>query len=858
MRNHHQTCLNLPLDIISERIAIVKPFDSSIVQKELLVPLEDSSLAIRTTTTPLTKASLTHSRLDMGCLCGCNSDNVQCLRPNRPPSPNTFYEVFWAPNFTCMLQTRLEAAARNLEPSKRIWWREEFGGCAPDRKPLESEICNKEAEDLGKVLKTSPPILTDDFYSHRKKSEIRAPSSRMRDRSSNPLDTPISKRDEAGKMTIQNFTYEREIQWLCQKPLRHSSNRVPNDSLPRKSPSHHILNKSPPFKYSPQRQLRGTQRKSPRDDYPKRIRSEWNCSPPLIAAVRSHLEDRRESDFREPFVRPKAGSPKSPTHHVPNKLPPLKIPEFTKEHPARRALRTGKKTTAEQDRKLLHEDLQWLKDRGFQIPEAVRAKAQFPKSPTQFTVDEAPPLRFPVPDLATMNVSRRKPRVYTAEEDEQLLQSALRKREVNNLERQRLVGMPLNQSGLFPAESSNPIAQSDRFEQVPTSTPLQDNVSKPEGHQQVKQPPMDDYLTRVQQDLNYSPPLAVRPKFRSPKSPTHYNPDRPPPLKIPDFSTEHPARRPLRMEKKPIVEDDDQILPPDHPSWLKVMRLAEVMKAERLRREELKIKIEAMKLRRSQRRGITIHRSENASSASPHPVSHVDPVEEELYVFPAAGKLRQLEPLLLEKIEALRLRRSRRQGTAIHRSENASCASSHFVPHVDPVEEELSVAEMSPAPEGLRLLKSSLLERIQAMRLRRGRRHGTAIHWSEASVSMGSDSSSRHVEVRQVSSKIEPQPRSSDASSQQLEPSLWKKVGALKQRLSRRQGIAIYRAEELNDQELVPPSKVNQTTGVLLGTQIHKQDLMLDRPPRFRVHSCQDFAPDRLGRSSRQGTARSV
>ena len=399
----------------------------------------------------------------MGCLCGCNSDNVQCLRPNRPPSPNTFYEVFWAPNFTCMLQTRLEAAARNLEPSKRIYWREEFGGCAPDRKPYESEICNKEAEDLGRVLKTSPPVSKDGLHGHGKISETLAPSSRMRDRSSSLIDDSISKPDEAAKTTVLNFTYEREIQWLCQKPLRHSSNRAPDDSLPLESPSHHIPNKSPPFKYPPQRQLRGTQRKSPRDDYPKRIRPEWNCSPPLIAAARYHPEDQRESSFREPFVRPEAGSPKSPTHYFPHRLPPLEILD-SKEHPARRALRERKKTTAEQEKKLLHEDLQWLKDRGFEIPQVVREKAQFPKSPAHSTPNEVP-LCFPVSDLATMNASRRKPRVYTAEEEEQFRQSALRKQK-DQLEQLRLYGIPLDQSGLSPTESSNSVAQSDRCTKI--------------------------------------------------------------------------------------------------------------------------------------------------------------------------------------------------------------------------------------------------------------------------------------------------------------------------------------------------------------------------------------------------------
>ena len=81
---------------------------------------------------------------------------------------------------------------------------------------------------------------------------------------------------------------------------------------------------------------------------------------------------------------------------------------------------------------------------------------------------------------------------------------------------------------------------------------------------------------------------------------------------------------------------------------------------------------------------------------------------------------------------------------------------------------------------------------------------------------------------------------------------------AMKQRLSRRQGIIIYRAEEARDQDLASPSTVDQAPGVLLGTQVHKQSLMLERPPNVRVQSCQDFEAVKLGSSRCQGISRSV
>lgn len=36
--------------------------------------------------------------------------------------------------------TSLEGAAKNFEPSKRVWWRNEFDGCPLDREPSDSEM----------------------------------------------------------------------------------------------------------------------------------------------------------------------------------------------------------------------------------------------------------------------------------------------------------------------------------------------------------------------------------------------------------------------------------------------------------------------------------------------------------------------------------------------------------------------------------------------------------------------------------------------------------------------------------------------------------------------------------------------
>lgn len=619
---------------------------------------------------------------------------MHCLLPNRPPSPNTFYERWWAPEFTYMLMSRLENAAMNIEPSKRIWWREEFGGCAPDREPLDSEIWNMKYKDRGNVLRTSPPP-----------SEDQPQVSQQDQRSKGLLTTQSSSPDEA------------------------------------------------------------------------------------------------------PTVRRKARSPKSPTHYIPDRLPPLKIP-----------------------------------------------------------------------DPATMKASRPKPRVYTAEEDEQILQSALRKQEKYQLERLRLYGIPLDQGEILPAKSSLPIPQVDRFEQVPNNIPVQDKAPKPEERQQVKRSPTDEYPKRPRPDWNYSPPLrshgststeeqresllggsSVRPKARSPKSPTHYVPDRLPPLKTPDSFKEHPARRAFRKSKKLPAEQEEKPLQADL-QWLKARGL------ENPQAHTVYPKAQSPKSPTHYTPDKVPLRDHDGllPTESSLSISQSDRFEQIPTNIPIQDKTskpeehQQLKQSLYQKIEAMNLRRSQRRGVTIRQSENANSAYSHSVSHGDPVEEDLSVAEMFPASVELRQLKPSLLKKIEAMRLRRSRRHGTAIYRSKASVPLGSDSTSQHVEVGEASSKPELQRRSSEASPQQLEPSLCNKVEAVKRRLSRQQGTSTYQAEETRDQDSASPSPLVQAPGVLLDTQVQKQNLMPEKPRNFRVHSCRDIEAVKLGKSSRQGIGQSV
>ena len=145
-----------------------------------------------------------------GCLCGCGGDAMHCLRPNKLPTPNTFWENWWGPHFGSMLLTRLDSVARDLEPSRRIWWRETFGGCAPDREPLVSEQWAWRGGNWGTVLKTSPPPYPsdDDILKIINNTGRLFLPRRPRAHSTTSLDTPDHSLEDAANAPSQFYTYK--------------------------------------------------------------------------------------------------------------------------------------------------------------------------------------------------------------------------------------------------------------------------------------------------------------------------------------------------------------------------------------------------------------------------------------------------------------------------------------------------------------------------------------------------------------------------------------------------------------------------------------------------------------------------
>ena len=206
-----------------------------------------------------------------GCLCGCGGDAMRCLRPNRPPSPVPYtpFEKRFASDTGYIIKLRLEAVVRNLEPSRRIWWREEFGGCAPDRKPLDSEIRSMRDTDLGSVLRTSLPLFND-VTTIRNKAQHQPSRKRQRSMS---LPTTTTHNQDGNANLLQDYA-------------------CPLENAPKSAPLHESSKKC------------------------KKSTTEFGNSQPYNV--------RGRSLFREPIVAPKAKPLKSPTYYIPDKLPPIK------------------------------------------------------------------------------------------------------------------------------------------------------------------------------------------------------------------------------------------------------------------------------------------------------------------------------------------------------------------------------------------------------------------------------------------------------------------------------------------------------------------------------------------------------
>ena len=410
-----------PLELNQQRRRVSQDFPNPMLTEgENRVSTKRQAEAVVMGDTPSSQTADSDTSIPEGCLCGCGGDAIRCLRPNRPPSPNTFFENFWAPEFAYILKTRLDAVEANLEPSKRIWWREEFGGCAPDRKPLFSETWNREWADRGSVLRTSPPQLYDSA-TVRKLTRFKA--SPTQQRAPSLPNRPIRSLDKLDGLPQD-----------CQRPLNNASKSVP------------------------------------------RYKSGRICERPIRDFSDYYTNDRRgRSLFQELTVARTAKPLKSPTHYVPDKLPPLKIPELSKENqlvPKREQLTLEERQQRQQSILQNLEAIRLRRQRLLALPPEQRKLLFNPFStPKSDDVKESQSSVEIIPDISKEIPSLRKREQLTTEENHELVRSALQKLEASKLRIQRRLALPPEQRKLAFAN--------------PFSTPKSDDVKESRSNVEV-------------------------------------------------------------------------------------------------------------------------------------------------------------------------------------------------------------------------------------------------------------------------------------------------------------------------------------------------------------------------------------
>ncbi len=640
----------------------------------------------------------------MGCLCGCGGDNLHCLRPNRPPSPNTFYENFWAPEFASLLRMRLDLVATNLEPSKRIWWRETFGGCAPDREPLESETWACIGNDYGNVLRTSPLPVENEVCDSSDGDEEWSQIVSWRQRLASLIKLFPRSPDETANTPLRRLTHGRVhasksvlLNEKCENPTKHfsdhsinpafsgySSARTPTPPLrarPLKRPTHDVPDRIPPLKFSdssqrhPSRARREPQTEEEDELLHQKGKRKIEATRPRLnrrhgidadqdngmtgesfsstsnivsvsgadkAAVKrpandwTRMDDSRKSLFRAPTVRPRAKSPKSPTHYIPDRLPPLKIPDFSKRRVVRHKINIY---TAEEDEQARQSGLRKIEASAQRLHLRLYGK---PLKGSEVSSTESPCSAFrsdhdhaeEVPP--NVQINEMKP---TSQESAQLLQLPARKVEANDIE-----------DRVSSAESPPSPSLGEDAAKVPSNTQAKEKITTTEDKKQILEPDRRSLKPTHHQlcDMSVDPATISSAEI--------------PPLTSQSDSTK---KIPSNLQKKnPIAEEPQRS------------------------RQSLYLKIEAMKLRRSCREGAAIYRYGDAAAESSPSTSGLctERISSNLQKkHPTTEELQRSRQSLYLKIEAMKMRRNCRERTAIYQFGNASAESSSSTSGLDQV-----------------------------------------------------------------------------------------------------------------------------------------------------------------------------
>lgn len=615
-------------------------------------------------------------------------------------------------------------------------------------------------DELGDVLRTSPPAFTDQTYLLECMSEDRGHSPRKRQHSTSPRKTPIRSADEAAYTVPQvisgldrgadDFALHTNGGTLASKLADCGFNPTPSHqsfawkanptakARYSKGSTHCIYNTFTPLETLDYPSRRPFLSKTDLHSEEERVMFRKQ-----IEAVRLR-EDRLLGMQEDLCANGAARSPKSSVDNVFIRGP-------------------GEKSAKHFANNL---------SRSFFRAPTVRQKTRSPKSPTHYVPNRLPPLQ--IPDFSKRQPVRHKQKKLTAEEDEELLQSALRKLEASRLDRLRRHGIPIER-GIFAGEKSQLSATSHHVVELPSNTPMEKLTNAAEDILQMNRSLYERIIAmKLRRSLRHGAAI----------------------YSLEDSAAKGPPSVSQGIEEMSSdiqvtvhhVEDilSNTTVTVNNPSTEKCHWWT----------QSLSQKIEAMKLRRDRRQGAAFHRNDDAATQNSPSTSYGNHDEEVPSDTQIKGKETAEEEhqrwthSLYQRIEAMKLKRNLCQGTAIYRDDNAPVESSPSSSHSNHDEVPLDIqvkGNETPAEEYQRW-RQSLFQSIEAMKLRRNGRQGTAVYRDEDTAVECSTTPS-HDEHVDVGSEIPTE------GHQLWRQSLYQSIEAMKLRRNGRCGTYTYRRE---------------------------------------------------------------
>ena len=605
----------------------------------------------------------------MACICGCDADDHLHNLPSRPSSPNTFFENFWAPNFVELLTSRLCKVLEDSEPSKRALWKKRYGGDAQDTIPPRHKWARRpKLSDKSR----GPPISrlpTPDFDKIEREEELWRNRIRVRaDSTSSRKRTCDASEDEESQIPLPPA--KRSMHASYSWPHRSYSNTVTSNAfdfdyrVPDSSKK--LTTRSLPLQFdqgypaSNTPSSYGQHSERPESFHDKYIRFRFRRpiskafdrskrTKESRASARRKVKSKRFAETLEQvaltqaclsngLLRQRSTSLVETPISSPDRPVNASSESFTYGHDHASQV----VPLDEEDERVNKEIAIWWSNltssrhTATQEPILPASEVRRPTAPTHYIPNRHP--QFEIPESAPIYTPGTK-REPPPEGKHELSRPKL------EVTRSKTV---LGSSIIFYGGANDDYGGP--------------NLTKDVLVYEAGGKPADvsaDDCTHADGSTEFplqAPSVPSMPFF--PKTSTHYIPEKETPLGDTDSSEETPAQHKGKERTWQIIQEESEQL-----------------------RESDSGKIEATRDEKNSLYGVSLERGGYLLSGSPPSTSQSDNAEEkpsDMYTKaePTAEDLPLWNQQLFQKIQAMRLRRSRRRGTVIYRDEDAAAESS--------------------------------------------------------------------------------------------------------------------------------------------------------------------------------------